>query len=424
MRPLESYSLTQNEVITRPWSYYARMRAEEPVHFDTGARAWLITRYDDIVQAVRMSKALSNGLGWGNLRAEWQDEIDEMMTREGFGPHRATDNFKVDGALHASRRKLVDQAFSISRVAGMEGGITGITRDLVDTFIDRGQAEIVKELTTPLGLLVIAGILNVPASRLADMHRWSDAAVAPFGLGISKEQGIAYARDMMDMHRFLAEEIEKRRQAPGEDMISALVHAKDEEGNYLNLTELLSICVALMAAGNETTRNAMSFGVMILAREPSLFRRLQTADDQDRLLQRFVEEVLRLEPTVPQLPRYALEDCEIGGVKIAKGDNLLLCWASANHDDAKFPAPEEFQLDRKNARQHLTFGAGIYSCVGAMLARMEMKCAFREIVTRMDTLELAVPEDQIEIWGTFVFRGPRTLPVRFTRAATLPASPL
>ncbi|HLY54979.1 MAG TPA: cytochrome P450 [Stellaceae bacterium] len=416
MRPVASYSLTQKDVVTQPWEYYARMRGEEPVHYDEGARAWLVTRYSDILQAVQMTDVLSNEFGWDNLRESWQDEIDEMMRREAFGPHRAADNFKVDGVLHSTRRKLVEQAFSASRVTAMEAHIGGLARRLVDKFIDRGEAEIAAELSVPLGLLVIAGILNVPESRLGDMHRWSDASVAGFGMGITKEEGIAYARDIMEMHRFLAAEFDKRRADPGDDIVSALVHAKDEAGNGLNMTELLSICVALLTAGNETTRNAMSFGTLIMARDPDLFDRLRNAEDQNRLLQRFVEETLRLEPTVPQLPRYALEDCEIGGQKIAKGDNILLCWASGNHDEAKFPMPTAFQLDRNNSRHHLTFGAGIYSCVGAMLARMEMKCCFRELVTRMERLELAIPEDEIEIWGTFVFRGPRRVPVRFTKA--------
>lgn len=415
MKPLADFSLTQNEVITRPWEYYSRMRQEEPVHFDKQANAWIVSRYDDILGAVRMTDVLSNEFGWDNLRAEWQGEIDEMMTREGFGPHKPRDNFKVDPPLHTFRRKLVDKAFSTSRVGAMEGHISTIARSLVDKFIYCGHVDIVEEMTIPLGLLVIAGILNVPATRLQDMHRWSDALVAPFGLGITKEAGIGYARDLMELHRYLAQQIDERRASPGEDMISALVHAKDENGVGLSLTELLSICGALLAAGNETTRNAMSFGTMIMAQDPTLLKRLQQTEDQERTLQRFVEEVLRIEPPVPQLPRYAMKECKIGGVDIAKGDYVLLCWGSANHDAAKFVTPETFDLDRKNTRQHLTFGAGIYSCVGAMLARMEMKCAFRELVTRMTTIELAIPASEIQIWGTFVFRGPRSLPINFTK---------
>jgi cytochrome P450 len=104
-------------------------------------------------------------------------------------------------------------------------------------------------------------------------------------------------------------------------------------------------------------------------------------------------------------------------VKIPKGAHVFLCWAAANHDSNKFQAPDEFEFARPNAGQHATFGAGIHRCIGSMLARMEMKCAFREIVTRMDDVELAIPQDKINIWGTFVFRGPKSVPVRFRKRA-------
>ena len=117
------------------------------------------------------------------------------------------------------------------------------------------------------------------------------------------------------------------------------------------------------------------------------------------------------------MPRVAVEDCEIGGTKIPGGSFVYLCWASANRDAAVFENADEFDLDRTNMGQHLTFGTGVHRCLGAMLARMEMKCAFREIVNRMDDLRLNIPEEDVDIWGTFVFRGPRSLPVTFTRRA-------
>ena len=420
MKTLAELSLTDPDVVRLPYAYYERMRDEEPVHFDERAGAWLVTRHDDIKQAARMTDVLSNGLGLDNVgRPPWQDEIDEMMRREGFGPHRAGDNFNVDPPLHARRRGLVNQAFGAHRVSAMEKEITTIVRDLVDAFIGRGEADLVREFSVPTAIDVISDMLGVPRQRRDDVERWSDASVAPIGRGISKEEAYGYARDMMDMHRFLHEQFEERRHNRRDDMLSDLVHAEidDAENPTLSETELLSCGVALIAAGNETTRNGISWGSLILAGNPGLMQKLRTAEDQERALKRFVEETLRIQPPVPQLPRVAVADCEIGGTKIPRGSFIYLCWASANRDAATFANADDFDLERANVGQHLTFGTGVHRCLGAMLARMEMKCAFREIVNRMEDLRLGIAEEDLDIWGTFVFRGPRSLPVTFTRRA-------
>ena len=415
---LMDYSLTDPAVISDPFEYYARMRAEQPVHFDERAQAWLVTRYEDVLQAVRMVAELSNEQGFAEaLRSPWQDEIDEMMRREGYGPHIISDNFQVDPPVHARRRVLVEQAFSAQRVVAMESDITAIVREVMDTFIDRGEADIVTEFSVPIAIYVIGGVLNVPRSRKADLKRWSDAAVGFIGRGLTREQAFGYARDIMELHRFIDEQVQDRRARRGTDVISDLVHARndDEATPALSFGELLSICVALLAAGNETTRNGISWGTLVLARQPEVLAALQNAEDSNRALQRFVEEVLRLQAPVPQLPRVATCDCTIGGVTIPKGSHVFLCFASANRDVSKFPDADQFQFQRLNAGQHLAFGAGIHRCLGAMLARMEMKCAFREIVTRMGSLELADPAAPLDTWSSFVFRGPKRLPVRFTR---------
>lgn len=418
MKSYADASLLDPDTIRSPFDYYSWMRAEDPVHFDATARAYLVTRFEDIQQAVRLTETLSSEKGLTDVHREpWQDEIDEMMRREGYGPHSTADNFNVDPPLHARRRALVDKAFTAQSVARMEDDVSRIVRELMDVFIDRGHADMVSEFAIPISIYVISDQMGLPRDRLDDYKRWSDSAVVPIGRGVGKEQSIKYARDMMEMHHFLMQHIEDRRKNPGTDLISGLVHARlDGTGEQLNQQELLSGSVALLAAGNETTRNGMSWEAYLLAREPGLLMSLRDAPDQNRALQRFVEEALRIQPPVPQLPRVALEDVVIGGVKVPKGSFVYLCWASGNRDAAKFENADKFDLERKNVGQHLTFGAGIHRCVGAMLARMEMKCCAREIVNRLDNYKLGFTGEP-ETWGTFVFRGPRTLPATFTKRA-------
>jgi cytochrome P450 len=416
MSDMSTASLLDPDTVRAPFSFYNWLRAEAPVYFDPKAGAWLVSKYDDIAQAVRMN-ALSSEFGMAGAHREvWQDEIDEMMRREGFGPHSSQDNFNVDPPLHARRRALVDQAFTAQSVAKMEEHVSFIVSEIMNKFIDRGRADMVSEYAIPISIYVIADLLGLPRDGLEDYKRWSDAAVVPFGRGITKEQAVTYARDMMEMHHFLHKHIEDRRLHPTNDLISGLVHARvgDDTSTGLNQAELLSGCVALLAAGNETTRNGIAWSAYILGNDKVLFETLRDAPDQNRVLQRFVEESLRIQPPVPQLPRMAIEEVKIGGVVIPKGSFVYLCWASGNRDASKFQDPDTFDLERKNLGSHLAFGLGIHRCVGAMLARMEMKCAAREIVNRLDQYTLAFSGEP-EIWGTFVFRGPRSLPVTFKK---------
>jgi cytochrome P450 len=418
MKPLADYSLADTATASSPWEYYAHMRSEEPVHFDKRLGGWIVTRFEDCQQAARMAEELSNQLGFAEaLRTPWQDEVDALMTREGFGPHVISDNFQVDPPLHARRRGLVNQAFGAHRIAAMERHITDIVRALTAKFITRGTADLVSEYAVPIAITVISDILAVPRERIHDVERWSDATVAPLSGMINREQQIAYAYDTMDMHRFLKEQIEDRRTNRRDDVISDLVHAtiEDPEAPRLSFAELLSISVAFLAAGNETTRNSISGGARILAQRPDILSALREADDQERALRNFVEEVLRYESVVPQVPRVATRDCHVGGVAIPKGAIVWLSYAAANFDASKFPHPDEPQVDRKNAGQHLAFGSGIHRCIGAMLARMEMKCAFREIVEQMDGLTLSKAIADLRSWNTIVFRGLRELPVTFVR---------
>src|SRR6266404_1448929 len=161
-------SLLDPATINSPYSYYSWMRAEEPVHFDAKAGAWLVSKYEDIAQAVRM-EALSSEFGLaGAHREAWQNEIDDMMRREGFGPHSSSDNFNVDPPQHARRRSLVDKAFTAQSVAKMEQHVTQIVSGLMDRFIDRGHADMVSEYSIPISIYVIADLLGLPRDRLDD----------------------------------------------------------------------------------------------------------------------------------------------------------------------------------------------------------------------------------------------------------------
>jgi cytochrome P450 len=223
----------------------------------------------------------------------------------------------------------------------------------------------------------------------------------------------------MQLQRFVREAIEARRLEPGTDLISLLVHARiDDSTPQLTDRELMSIATVAIAGGVDTTRNGIAFALHALAIRPDLLARLQVSNEQEKDIRRLHEEALRFYTPVPQLPRIATKETVLGGKTIPQGAFVFLCWASGNRDPQRFPEPDKFDLNRSNLGHHLTFGSGVHFCLGAMLARQEIKCAIKEIVSSVESLELAVPPDELDLSASMVIlRGLKSLPVRFRRRA-------
>jgi cytochrome P450 len=427
MQPLSSYTLADPKVMQDPYPYYERLRAEDPVHFDEGIQTWLVTRHEDIVAVARDTETYSDEMRVSAaIRSPFQAEAQEWMKREGFLPLGQTEGFKVDGELHTRRRRLVIGAFTGPAVAAMEGRIAAICRDRAAAFLARGEADLVGEYAMPIPILVICDALGLPMDRIDEISRGADSMVASLGAGATREEAYQHARNVMQLQRFVRVAIEQRRLEPGADLISLLVHARidDPASPQLTDTELLSISTVAVAGGVDTTRNGIAFGLHALAMRPELLARLRESKEQDRDLRRFHEEVLRFYSPVPALPRVTKKETVLGGKTIPRGALVFLCWASGNRDSQRFAQPDKFDMDRANANQHLAFGTGVHFCLGAMLARQEMKCAIREIVNSVESLELAVPSGQLDLSSSMVIlRGLKHLPARFrTRGLPLHAA--
>jgi cytochrome P450 len=422
MQALSSYTFADPKVMQDPYPYYERLRAEDPVHFDEGIRTWLVTRHEDIIAAARNTEDLSDEMRVSDaIRSPFRAEVDEYMLREGFVPMGQADGFKVDGELHTRRRKLVAPAFTGPNVAAMESQVAAICQGRAATFLGRGQADLVSEYAMPIPILVICDALGLPMDHVDEIGRGADSMVARSGAGASREEAYQHGHNVMQLQRFVRQAIEERRLKPGTDLISLFVHARIDDPAAPQLTdkELLSISTVAIAGGVDTTRNGIAFGLHALATRPDLLARLRASKEQDKDLRRFHEEVLRFYSPVPALPRIARKDTVLGGKSIPQGAPVLLCWASGNRDTQRFTEPDKFDLDRTNTNQHLALGTGVHFCVGAMLARQEMKCAIREIVNSVESLQLAVPPEQLDMGVSMVIlRGFKSLPVRFrTRAA-------
>lgn len=413
-------TLLNPDTLANPYPHYAALRRDAPVHFDESLQAYVVTRFEDVQEAARMTDALSNELGFDKvLRSPWQDEIDEMMWREGYGPHIISNTLQVDPPKHARRRKLLNDSFNARTVMALEPHIYQVAMDALSGFLARGSGDLMRDYSLPIPIMTICDLLNFPRDRVDEMSQWADSAVAQISMVGTRDEAFVHARNVMALQKFVMEAIEERRGTPGDDLISQLVHARidDDDNPHLTPEELMPMCLIVVAGGVDTTRNGIAWGCYNLAKDPELFTLLRHAEDQDALLKRFVEETLRQQTVVPQLPRFAKQACVIGGVTIPEGASVFLSWGSANHDEKKFPEPEKLDIFRKNAGMHAAFGAGIHRCIGNMLARMEMKCAFRALLDNMETLSLEVAPDAIEMDASVVLRGPAKLPVTFTTPA-------
>jgi cytochrome P450 len=416
MKNVQDYTLSDVEVSSCPFDYYRAMRSEDPVHLDEKIGTYIVSRHEDIMKALAQPLVFSSGLGFvAQAQQDYSEEIEAYYRAAGLPPLVSV--VTSDPPYHTRIRSLMDKAFTAHRVASMEKAMTAIADDIMDGFIDDGRVEFVGQFAVPFPIFVIADQLGISRSDLRAFKRWSDAVVEPLGRKLSRERAMWCAEQTVEMWHYLTERIAERRSAPREDMISDLVHARieDAENPTLSLMELIQIVRSLIVAGNETTTTAIGNGLLTLVKDPSLMQTLLGAPEVDRALLRLTEELLRLETPVQSVPRVTTEDTELGGRRIPKGSLVLLGYASANRDEAKFECPESLNFERKNVGQHLAFGSGIHRCIGAMLARMEIKISMRQMITRLDNLQLAIPADELAYGPSMIVRSLVSLPVTFTR---------
>jgi cytochrome P450 len=415
-QPLSSYTFADPKVVQNPYPYYARMQTEDAVHFDEGIKTWLVTRYEDIIAVARDSETYSDEMRVSNtIRSPYQAEVNQYMQREGFVLSDGSSTFKIDGEIHTRRRKLVSAAFTGPTVAALEERVARICHARASAVLERTEVDLVREYAMPIPILVICDALGLPMDHVDAISRGADSMVARAGAGASREEAYRHADNVMGLQRFVRQAIEERRAKPSDDLISQIVHARidDPTAPQLSEKEVISICVVAVAGGVDTTRNAIAFGLYTLATRPDLLQRLRDSRQLAKDLARFNDEVLRFYSPVPQLPRIAKKETVLGGKTIPEGANVFLCWAAGNRDPQRFSEPDRFDPDRSNLNSHLAFGTGAHYCIGAMLARQEVKCAIREIVNRVDSLELTTSPDQLDMSSTMVIlRSLTSLPVR------------
>ncbi len=415
-------TLLDPTVHARPRTFYDAMRKLDPVHYDEQLDMYLVSRFEDIQTIQQDPITFSVNKGYHNQQAKgFAAEFREILERDGGGYF--PDAIMSDPPYHTRIRKLMENAFTAHRVRELEPRIEAVVAALIDAIADKGTMDAMRDFAIPLTTRIICEQLGLDLDMKDNIQLWSTAVTAQIGRMQDGAEMRAHARQICNLQQYLIAKMKARQAAPREDMISDIVHAKDGDGDgdgegaMLTFAEALSLIRALLVAGNETTATALGNLVYILCTEPDIARLLHASADDDRLLNRFVEELLRIEPPVRALSRMTTRAVELGGKYLPEGAHLLLMYASANDQPDIFPCPRHFDLQRKNIVRHVSFGGGVHRCVGAALARMEIKVAARALVRRFDNFRLAVAADELRYLPTVATRTLERLPIMFDQRA-------
>ncbi|HEY8493154.1 MAG TPA: cytochrome P450 [Myxococcota bacterium] len=383
------------------------LRENSPIHWSEKDGCWLISKYEDVAYISKRQDLFTSAEGVRMGNAPKIGLIDEGEPR------------------HTQLRSLINKGFTPRMVKKLEVAFREITTEAIDAIAKKGEADFVEDVAVPLPLSLIAEMIGIRKEDRKTFHRWSDAMIRGDGNLDKPEIMAAAAKAFMEYSAYVTEIIEDRRRNPKDDLVSILVGAKDrgilgnfgqadvrgvqtEEQLKLANDELIMLLVILLVAGNETTRNAISGGMQLLIENPGERKKLIERPD---LIPSAVEEMVRMVSPVHSFARTVTEDTEVRGVKLRKGDRVLLLYPSANRDAEVFEDPDTFRVERNPL--HLGFGIGPHFCLGANLARMEMRVAFEELLRRLPDMEYADDEGAVVVPSALV-RSCVRMRVRFT----------
>lgn len=388
-----------------PYADYRRLREIDPFHRSPVVPGWVLTQYQDIVDALSDSRLSSDERHWkrypmiaARRRAMGMPEPYE----EG-----GTGMLRIDPPDHTRLRSLVSRAFTPRAVERMRDRIEARAQEFLDVPAKDGALELVSSFAAPLPVTIIAEMLGVPPEDHEQFRHWSDEGVRVLGFGDAEDVRRSLAAQA-ELRAYLEKIVDQRRREPKDDLLSGLV-AAEENGDRLTAGELFAQTMLILIAGNETTTNLISNGLLALLRNPEQMERLR-ADPS--LLPLAVNEFLRFDSPVQLTSRMAPEDLEFKGHLVRRGEQVILLLGAGNRDPAAFTNPEQLDVARDEERP-LSFSHGIHYCLGAQLARLEGEIAFRALLDRFSHIELA--SSSVE-WGeNTILRGPKRVPLRVRR---------
>lgn len=386
-----------------PCPVFGQLRDAAPVLYVPELDAWILSRYEDVVAVAKDSRRF--GSMPADMVGEVPDEVKHLLPH-GYAPWQAA-LVNTDPPEHTRIRRLANHPLTPKAVARREDAIREACNGLIDAVFKDGRADLVDAFATPMPVHVLVRYLGVPAEHHNLFREWTLGITELFLPTITPARRLDLARGQVDFNNYITSAIEARRQEPGDDLISELILAQEEGQSSLTDREILGIIGQLIIAGFETSAGGISFTLYTLAQDTALLARIR-ADLS--LVPKVVEESLRRLTPARGIVRRAKEDVELHGQTIPAGSNLFLLVQSANTDPRQFSCPERFDIDREpgEMRHSVHFGAGAHLCIGAPLARLDMKVAIETVVTRLPNLRV-VPNQEIRVQPGMIFHRPERL---------------
>ena len=396
------YTPADPAFIADPYPAFARLRADHPVVYDPATNQWLVARFSDVNALLRDRR-----LGRSYVHVATHQEFGRTPPPAWQAPFEASQRLQLidmEPPDHTRLRRLVSTAFTPRTVEGLRPRVTALVDGLVSAALERGEFDLLADLIELLPVAVIAELLGIPPADRGLLRPWSADMTLMFELTRSEADERRAVQATVEFSDYLRALVRERRARPRADLLSELSLVA-EAGDHLSEDELIATAILLLNAGHEASVNGAANAWWTLFRHPEALAALRS---DPGLVPTAVEELLRFDTPAPMFERWVLEDIELHGITIPRGQELALLFASANRDPDQFASPDNLVLDRA-PNPHLSFGAGIHFCLGAPLARLELGILFRAILERMPALEL-VSEPA---WKPrFVLRGLQTLPVR------------
>jgi cytochrome P450 PksS len=402
----ETYPLTSPAFLEDPYPIYRRMRRDDPVYRSEALGAWMLTRHNDVLAALRhpsLSSMTAEASAGANLR--------------GGDPAIVADHIRVtssmmlmkDGEDHRRLRGSGNHAFAPVTQARWRSSIERVVDELLDAAAPRGRMDLIDDLARPLPAIVIADLFGIPPEDRETFHEWSMNGARFFGIAVGDTEEAARAanRAAVNQERYFLDLLEERRRRPGDDLMSLFLQGQAVRG--LTDEEVCSQCILLLGAGHLTTMDQLGNTVLALLKDREQIGRLR---DDPALVRSATEEGLRYDGSAQLLQRVAREDLTLGGEAIGAGELVYLSLGAANRDPAMFVEPDRFDVGRADNR-HLAFGAGSHACLGMTLARRELEISLGRLVRRMPRLRLDEERPVRRRANSLVFRGLESLPVRF-----------
>ena len=395
-----SYNPLSARMAQDPYPTYAKLRARDPVHRSRLMQAWLFSRYADVDTILRDHRHFSS---------------DPRKRTASRGQRASLPNVEEPSMLfldppdHTRLRALVNKAFTPRAVAALEPHIRELMATLLDAVEDPSGFDLMAAVARPLPVIVIAEMLGIPAEDRARFAVWSDQRARILEPTLSAAERETAEAAMRSLDAYLMPIISARRADPQDDIISALAQA-EEEGDKLTEREVLLMLRLLLVAGNETTTNLIGNGMLALLRHPDQLAALR---EDPALIPSAVEELLRFDSPVQVDVRSVLDDCDVNGFRVRRGDNIICLLGAANRDSDRFQVPDRLDV-RRREQNHLAFGRGIHHCLGAPLARLEGRVVLETLIERFASMSLL--GDVPAFRDSVVLRGLDSLPVAAGRA--------